>query len=183
MPVGGDRKGPEVSRWLKVTIVCAAAAFVVAFRFSADGNDADATSAPVTAERASAAVERPEPAPSAVRLARVAELPGLASEPASRAAAREKREAEARKARAAKKKAEAARSRRAAAKRKKEAAAAKRRAAAGRKAAAPARPRTAATPAPTVVRPAPTPVYRPPVRPAPSNPGGSYVGKGFDSEG
>ena len=39
-------KVPEVSRWLKVTIVMAAAAFVVAFRFAADGNDADATSAP-----------------------------------------------------------------------------------------------------------------------------------------
>lgn len=171
-----------MSRWLKVTIVLAAAAFVVAFRFSADGNDADATSTPVTAERASAAVEGKKVTPSAVRLARVVELPALAAEPSSRVAAREKREAEARKARAAaKKKAESARKKRSEARRKREAAAKRRTAAARRRATA--APRAAATPAPRVVRPAPTPVYRAPAPPAPRNNGGSYVGKGFDSEG
>jgi len=176
-----------VSRWLRFTIVLAAAAFVVAFRFSADGNDADAGQ--LNAARASAVqTESPEVAEQAaepVRLAKVVELPKLASEPASRVAAREKKEAQERKARAAKRKAEAARKKRAAAKRKKVAAAKRRAAAAARKRAASSRPRVVVTPAPTAVRPAATPVYR---APAPSTPqkqggGGGYVGKDFDSEG
>jgi len=173
-----------VSRWLKVTIVMAAAAFVVAFRFSADGNDADATSPPVRAERASAAVESAKPVASAVRLAQVVALPGLAKEPAARTAARKKKEAAERKARAAKKKQEAARKKRiaerrkkAAAKRKREAAAAKPRAAT----AGPSAPPVVATPAPTVRRPVATPVYRPPAPQAPQKK--PYVGKDFDSEG
>ena len=173
-----------MSRWLKVTIVMAAAAFVVAFRFSADGNDADATSAPVRAERASAAVEGAKPVASAVRLAPVVALPGLAKEPAARTAAREKKEAAERKARAAKKKQEAARKKRiaerrkkAAAKRKREAAAAKR----GAPAAGSSAPRVVATPAPTVRQPVATPVYRPPAPQAPQKQ--PYVGKDFDSEG
>ena len=173
-----------MSRWLKVTIVMAAAAFVVAFRFSADGNDADATSAPVRAERASAAVEGAKPVASAVRLAPVVALPGLAKEPAARTAAREKKEAAERKARAAKKKQEAARKKRiaerrkkAAAKRKREAAAAKR----GAPAAGSTAPSVVATPAPTVRAPVATPVYRAPVPQAPQKQ--PYVGKDFDSEG
>ncbi|MDA0174770.1 hypothetical protein OJ998_37065 [Solirubrobacter taibaiensis] len=173
-----------MSRWLKVTIVMAAAAFVVAFRFSADGNDADATSAPVSAERASAAVEGAKPVASAVRLAQVVALPSLAKEPAARTAARAKKEAAERKARAAAKKKEAARKKRiaerrkkAAAKRKREAAAAKRRAAT----AGPSTPRVSATPAPTVQPPVATPVYRAPAPQAPQKK--TYVGKDFDSEG
>ena len=152
-----------MSRWLKVTIVMAAAAFVVAFRFSADGNDADATSAPVRAERASAAVESAKPVASAVRLAQVVALPGLAKEPAARTAAREKKEAAERKARAAAKKQEAARKKRiaerrkkAAAKRKREAAAAKRRAAAAGSSA----PRVVGDARAHGAPPVATPVYR-----------------------
>lgn len=166
-----------MSRWLRVTIVMAAAAFVVAFRFSADGNDADA--GPVTTARAAAAVEAPTPAkPSAgVRLAPVVELPALASEPAARVAAREKQEAAARKARAAKKQAEAARKKRAIARRKKTATARKKAAAAARRrAATTSTPRVVVTPA----RPR-TPVYTPPAPTKKSS--GGYVGKDFDSEG
>lgn len=171
-----------MSRWLRVTIVLAAAAFVVGFRFSADGNDADA--GPLDAERARV-VQSDGPAASkpavAVRLAPVVELPKLAAEPAARVAAREKKEAAERKARAAKRKAEAARKQRAAARRKKAAAAKRRAEAAARKRASSA-PRVVVTPTPTVTRPAPTPVYRAPAPPAPQKKSG-YVGKDFDSEG
>ncbi len=171
-----------MSRWLRLTIVLAAAAFVVGFRFSADGNDADAGA--LTAERASAVqsdgppvVKKSPP----VRLAKVVELPTLASEPASRVAAREKKEAAERKARAAKRKAAAAREKRAAARRKKAAAAKRRAAAAARKrAAGSSTPRVVVTPAPTVQRPVATPVYRPPAAPQKKS---GYVGKDFDSEG
>ena len=177
-----------MSRWLRFTIVLAAAAFVVGFRFSADGNDADA--GPLNTERArvvqsdgGAAAKQAASAPA--RLAQVVELPKLATEPASRVAAREKKEAAERKARAARRKAAQAREKRAAARRKKAAAARRRAAAAARRRAASSAssaPRTSATPAPTVVRPAPTPVYRAPVTPAPQKKSG-YVGKDFDSEG
>lgn len=173
-----------MSRWLKVTIVMAAAAFVVAFRFSADGNDADATSPPVSAERASAAVENTKPVVAAVRLGPVVALPALAKEPAARTAAREKKEAAERKARAAAKKKEAARKKRIAERRKKAAAKRKREAAAARRrpaAAGPSAPRVVVTPAPTVRRPVATPVYRAPAPPAPQKK--TYVGKDFDSEG
>lgn len=170
-----------MSRWLRITIVLAAAAFVVGFRFSADGNDADAGQ--LQAERASAAVQGEEPAvakqAAPVRLAQVVELPKLASEPASRVAAREKKEAAERKARAAKRKAQAAREQRAAARRKKAAAAKRKAAAAARRRAASSTPSVVVTPAPTVARPAPTPVYR---APAPQKKS-TYVGKDFDSEG
>ena len=170
-----------MSRWLKVTIVMAAAAFVVAFRFSADGNDADATSAPVSAERASAAVKSTKPVASAVRLAPVVALPGLAKEPAARTAAREKKEAAERKARAAAKKKEAARKKRIAERRKKAAAKRKREAKRRAAAAGPSTPRVVVTPAPTVRQPVATPVYRAPAPQAPQKK--PYVGKDFDSEG
>jgi hypothetical protein len=187
VPVDGDREEAEVSRWLRFTIVLAAAAFVVGFRFSADGNDADAgqlnaARASAVQSEAPAVVKQAEP----VRLAQVVELPKLASEPATRVAARAKQAAEARKARAAERKAAAARKQRAAAKRKKAAAAKRRAAAAARKRAASSRPRVVVTPAPTAVRPAATPVYRAPAPSTQQNQGGGgggYVGKDFDSEG
>ena len=176
-----------MSRWLTLTIVFAAAAFVVAFRFSADGNDADAGQ--LNAARASVVEGDGPSAPrtaEAIRLAPVVELPKLAGEPAARVAAREQREAAERKARAARRKAAAARHKRAVARRKK-AAAARRRAAeaAARRRVVTPRPRVVTPSAPRVVRPAPTPVYRAPAPPAPPAPQkkSTYVGKDFDSKG
>jgi hypothetical protein len=174
-----------MSRWLKVTLVLAVAAFVVGFRVHTSNESAEPAQAAGTlnAKRASAPAHKPA---STVRLAEVAGLPELKGESKASIAARERREAAEKRAKARAKaaaerraKQRAAARKRAAAKRKKERAAAARRRAAASKQAAPAQP--VATPR-VVVTPAPTPVYKPPVYTPPA-PKKSYVGKDFDSKG
>jgi len=169
-----------VSRWLRVSVVLAAAAFVVTFRVHAVGDDAEPASAaaPLSAERASALQSDTAAKPTTtVRLAPVVELPALSKEPRAKVVAREKAEKKARAARAKQKKAEAARKKKAAAARKKKEAAARKRAAQAPRKAVAAPPRVAATPVPQVRPTAPT--YTPPA----PKPKSGYVGKDFDSKG
>ena len=117
-----------MSRWLRFTIVLAAVAFVVGFRFSATQRR---RRRPLPCAPSARATHRGrEAGAEAVRLAPVVALPELAKEPAARTAARAKKAAAERKARAAEKKAEAARKQRIAERRKKAAAKRKREAAA-----------------------------------------------------
>jgi colicin import membrane protein len=182
-----------VSRWLRVSCVLAAAAFVVGFRVHAEEDDAPAEAA-LSTSRASAALEAdaaksPVRPAAQVQLAAVASLPALQGEPESVVEARKQR-AEAAKREKARKKAAAERRKKAAAKRHKAAAAKrKREAAARKKREAAARKRAAA--APPVVAPAPTAVPQAPRRVVPQAPAPvytppkpkGYVGKDFDSRG
>src|SRR5207253_2933301 len=130
------REEREMSRWLKVTLVLAVAAFVVGFRVHTSTDSAEPAQAAGTlnAKRASAPARKPA---STVRLAEVAGLPELKGESKASLAeqARKKgaeQRAEARAKAAAEKRAKerAAKRKRAAARHKRERAAARKRAAA-----------------------------------------------------
>ena len=177
-----------MSRWLRVSTVLAAGAFVVGFRVqtSSENPEPAAAAATLNAARVSA-LESDAPARPGVRvsLADVAALPALQGEPKAVTEARAKRarEAKLRKERAERR---AQRLKKQRAERRKRAAARKKRAAAARKQAAPRKP-VVVTPSKTtpkvVVTPAPTPVYRPPTYTPPPKKAPGYVGKDFDSKG
>ena len=176
-----------MSRWLRVTIVLAAVAFVVGFRLHTSDDNAEPAQAALNAQRASAETDAPRKPGSKARLADVAALPDLRGESKGVIAARAKKAAAEKRAKARAKavaerraKQRAAARKRAAAKHRRERAAARRRAAARNRVAAPKPP--AATPR-VVVTPVPTPVYKPPVYTPPAPPTKSYVGKDFDSKG
>jgi len=178
-----------VSRWLRVSTVLAAGAFVVGFRAhtSSENPEPAAAAATLNAARVSA-LESDAPAKPGIRvsLADVAAVPALQNEPKSvvEARAKQAKEAKLRKERA-KRRAERLKKQRAA--RRKRAAARRKRAAAARKR-APARTPVVVTPprktTPRVVAtPVPTPVYRPPTYTPPPKKAPGYVGKDFDSKG
>jgi hypothetical protein len=171
-----------MSRWLKVTLVLAVAAFVVGFRVHTSTDDAEPAQAAGTLNAQRASAPAPKPA-SKVRLAEVAGLPELKGESAASIAARAHKEAAEKRAKARAKATAEKRAKERAAKRKKAAkrkqAAAARRRAAARKQPAASQPVTKPQ---TVTTPVPTPVYKPPVYTPPA-PKKSYVGKDFDSKG
>lgn len=149
---------------LKVGLVLAALAFVIAFRVTAEAREGDAdppvAAAPLSPSRSSALegdVERSAPRAPSVSLVPVAKLPRLHREPRAKVLARRKKAAAERRARERRREATRTAPR------------------------STATPPSRATPAPTATAPA-APV-RPSTPSPPKRSGGGYVGKGFDSEG
>jgi len=181
-------KEPEVSRWVRVSTVLAAGAFVVGFRAhtTTDNGDSAAAAATMNAARASVLESAPSTPGVRVALADVAGLPALQGEPASVIAAREKKIADAKKA-AERRKAHAARVKKARHQRflRHKKAEAKRKQAAKKKRATPKKTYVApkATTPTVVATPVPTPVYKAPTYTPPANTKPGYVGKDFDSKG